>query len=273
MKFNFIKITSKQHHWLDFILAMTEKEIKLRYKHVVLGFLWIILNPLFQMLVIGFIFQFFVPVHVDNYFLFLFSGLLPWNFFAMSLAKTTPSIVYERSLIQKAKFPREAIPLSIIFSNMFHFLVSLGLLMIALIVDKLLFANYSLVDLIAYIFNFLWIVPLLLWLLVLTTSLSLLSAALNVKYRDVNFMVQAVITLWFYATPIVYTLNLLPDFLQPLIYLNPLVSIIEGFHWVLLNLQPAAPQLMVLSLVMTTVMMKLSWQVFKKESKNFDDWV
>ena len=98
-----LKLSIKQRQWLDFLLAMAEKEIKARYKHAVLGFLWIVLNPLLQMLVIGFIFQFFVPVKVENYFLFLFSGLLPWNFFSMSLSKATPSIVYERSLIQKAK--------------------------------------------------------------------------------------------------------------------------------------------------------------------------
>ena len=65
------KLSLQQRHWLDFLLAMTEKEIKARYKHAVLGFLWVILNPLLQMVVIGFVFQFFVPVKVDNYFLFL----------------------------------------------------------------------------------------------------------------------------------------------------------------------------------------------------------
>jgi len=94
-----LNLSPKQRHWLDFLIAMTEKEIKARYKHAVLGFLWVIINPLLQMLIIGFVFQFFIPVKVDNYFLFLFAGLLPWNFFSMSLSKTTPSIVYERSLI------------------------------------------------------------------------------------------------------------------------------------------------------------------------------
>jgi len=177
-----LKLSIKQRQWLDFLLAMAEKEIKARYKHAVLGFLWIVLNPLLQMLVIGFIFQFFVPVKVENYFLFLFSGLLPWNFFSMSLSKATPSIVYERSLIQKAKFPREAIPLSIVLSNMFHFLISLVLLMLVLVGDKLLLDSYGVLELGSYILRFLGVIPLLLWLLVFTASFSLLSSALNVKY-------------------------------------------------------------------------------------------
>ena len=77
----------KTRYWLDFLWVMTQKEIKARYKHATLGFLWIVINPLSQMAVMGFVFQFFVPVHVDNYFLFLFAGLLPWNFFAQSLTK------------------------------------------------------------------------------------------------------------------------------------------------------------------------------------------
>lgn len=266
-------LSATQRHWSDFLLAMTEKEIKARYKHAVLGFLWVIINPLLQMLVIGFVFQFFVPVKVDNYFLFLFSGLLPWNFFAMSLKKTTPSMVYERSLIQKAKFPREAIPLSIVLSNMFHFLVSLSLLMMVLVGDKILLEGYSLVELGAYIIRFLGVIPLLVWLLVLTSSLSLLFTALNVKYRDVNFVVQAVMPLWFYATPVVYTLDLLPKALQPWFYLNPVTAIIEGFHRVLLTLPATSPHLMLISLVMTGVLGGLGWRVFQLESKYFDDWV
>ena len=114
-------------HWFDFVWVMTLKEIKARYKRVVLGFLWAILNPIFQMLIIGFIFQFFIPVKIDNYFYFLFAGLLPWNFFSHTFSKCTPLMLNERSLIQKAKFPREALVLSIVFSNLFHFLISLFL--------------------------------------------------------------------------------------------------------------------------------------------------
>ncbi|MBT3249537.1 MAG: ABC transporter permease [Candidatus Pacebacteria bacterium] len=267
------KLSHKQRHWIDFLLAMTEKEIKARYKHAVLGFLWVILNPLLQMLVLGFVFHFFMPVNVDNYFLFLFSGLLPWNLFSMSLTKTTSSIVYERSLIQKANFPRETIPLSIILSNMFHFLISLGLLLILLIGDKIFLEHYSVMALGVYASRFLGLIPLLLWLLILTTSLSLLLAALNVKYRDVNFIVQAVMPLWFYVTPVVYTLNLLPESLRPLFYLNPMTAIIEGFHRVLLNLSVTTSDLMIISLTMTFLAVFFGWRVFKQESKNFDDWV
>lgn len=266
-------ISSDQKKYLDFLRAMTEKEIKARYKFALLGFLWIILNPLLQMIVIGFVFQFFVPVSVDNYFLFLFAGLLPWNFFSMTVTKTTPSIVYERSLIQKAKFPREIIVLAIVFSNLFHFLISLILLILALVADKLFFDGYSFLQISSYILRMLWLIPLVAWLTILTSSVSLITSALNVRYRDVNFVIQAVMPLWFYATPIVYSLNLLPQQLHFLFYLNPITIIIEFFHQVTLSLPPTNLELGLISMVMTVLLMSISWSLFSKESKTFDDWI
>ncbi len=262
----------KKQYW-DFLFAMTEKEIKARYKFAILGFLWVILNPLLQMLVIGFIFQFFVPVKVDNYFLFLFAGLLPWNFFSMTVQKATPSIVFERGLIQKAKFPREAIVLSIVLSNLFHFLIALSLLILALVIDKIVFDHYGISQSISYIFRMLWLLPLLFSLTLLTSGFSLICSALNVKYRDVNFITQAILPLWFYATPLVYTLTLLPERFRIFYLLNPMAGIIELFHLVLLNLPLTSVYLAVVSLAMSIVTFLIGWILFQKESKFFDDWI
>lgn len=273
MEFLTNHLTAKQRHYVDFLVAMTEKEIKARYKFAILGFLWIVLNPLLQMLVIGFVFQFFIPVKVDNYFLFLFTGLLPWNFFSYTVTKNTPMIINERSLISKAKFPREAVVLSIVLSNLFHFLIALSLLLLVLLADKVFFDHYNLFQLIQYLSRLLLTLPLLIWVTALTSGLSLLLSALNVRYRDVNFIVQAIMPLWFYATPIVYTLKLLPSFLHPLFYLNPMVGIIESFHFSLLNLPFTSLNFIGVSVLMTIVIVYFGWKIFEKESKFFDDWV
>jgi len=264
-------------HWLEFLLAMTEKEIKARYKHALLGFLWVFLNPLIQMMIIGFVFQFFIPVKVDNYFLFLFSGLLPWNFFAYSITKAVPSIVYERSLIQKSKFPREAIILSIVLSNAFHFLVALGLLLLtilALVFVQSVF-NISLIPAIQLgnLLRWFMLIPLVFWIILLTSGISLLGAALNVRYRDVNFLVNAFVPMWFYATPVVYTLDLLPRQLQVLAYFNPMTGIIELFHWILLNIPVTSVYALLLSFCMSILFIGIGAYVFKKQSPYFDDWV
>lgn len=267
------KFTASQRHWLDFLLAMTEKEIKARYKHAILGFLWVFLNPLLQMVIIGFVFQFFIPVPVDNYFLFLFTGLLPWNFFSYSVTKTTPSLIFERSLIKKANFPRESIVLSIILSNFLHFAIAFGLLLVALLADKIIFDHYSLQQLITYVARWSWLIPLNIWLVGLTMGTSLLTSALNVKYRDINFVVQAIMPLWFYATPIVYTLGLLPEYLRPWFYLNPMTAITEQFHHWLLY-QPLTIEIgTVVSLLMTIGICYLGVLTFTTHQKFFDDWL
>ncbi len=268
-----IKLGKKDKYWFEFVFAMTQKEIKARYKHAFLGFLWVLLNPLIQMISIGIIFQFMVPVKVDNYFLYLFTGLLPWNYFSLSLTRNTPIVVNERSLIQKANFPREAIVISVVLSNLFHFLISLVLLMFVLVLDKVFFDHYSFLQISIYLARFFLVIPTIIWLTILVSGFSLLFSALNVRFRDVNFIVQALITIWFYATPIVYSIELLPVGLRSFLYLNPMTAVTETFHFVLLNLHPYSSDLVLLGLAISLMVFFIGWKVFEKESKFFDDWV
>lgn len=257
------KLNHKQRHWFEFLVIMTEKEIKTRYKHVVLGFLWAILNPLLQMIVIGFVFRYFMPVNVDNYFTFLFCNLLIWNFFSSTLTKNTPMFLNERYLIKKAKFPRESIVISIALSNLFHLIISYCLLLIVMLV-------------IGQINQLTWLFLLpfgLIWLTLLTIGLSLITSSLNIRFRDINFFVQAIVPIWFYATPVVYTLNLLPKFLQPILYLNPITPIIEFFQFIFFKTPIYSVSLSIISFLFTLIILFLGIFVFKKEEQNFDDWL
>ena len=120
-------------HFFNLLWGMTDKEFRVRYKNTLFGFLWIVINPLLQMFVIGFIFRFFIKDPIPNYFLYLLTGLLVWNFFSLSISKTTPLIVNERTLIKKAKFPKEVLPLSVILSNFIHLLIAFALLIIPVV--------------------------------------------------------------------------------------------------------------------------------------------
>ncbi|PIU73459.1 hypothetical protein COS78_02215, partial [Candidatus Shapirobacteria bacterium CG06_land_8_20_14_3_00_40_12] len=241
---------------------MTEKEIKARYKMAVFGFLWIFLNPLVQMLVLGFIFQFFIPIKTANYFEFLFPGLLAWNFFSYTVTKNTPMYINERALIQKAKFPRETIVLSVVLSNLFHFLMALVVFVLFewLINSKIHWWRWCLLPGIAF------------WLAILTSGLSLLFSSLNVKWRDINFGVQALMPLWFYATPVIYSLDLLPSWLARWIYLNPLTAIIGILRWAIMGTEVPWFSLLI-SGISTIVIFETGVMVFRKESPFFDDWV
>jgi len=247
-------------NYFDFIWAMTEKELKARYKRAVFGFLWILLNPLLQMAIIGVILSFFIKI--DNYFLFLFSGLLPWQFVSLSLTKATPSIVYERALLQKAKFPIESIPISIVIANFINMAVSFILFFIILLfLGKL--------DVWAVVLS----TPVLIWLLFFTVGLSLLTSSLQVKYRDVNFFVQTALILWFYVTPVLYNLSLIPKELFPVFALNPLTSIFEILHHLLFKQGVIDYRIIAINLLLSILIVFLGIYIFKKEHKYFVDWL
>lgn len=247
--------------WWQFLIVMTEKEIRVKYKMTVLGFVWAFLNPVLQMLVLGFVFNFFVPVKVDNYFIFLFAGLLPWNFVSMTIMRSTTIIVNERSLIQKSKFPKEVLVLSVVLANLIHLLISEGILLLIMILmgqSRLSWLGLPLV-----------MVPLILFV----SGMSLLLAGINVRYRDINFAVQIVVPLWFYLTPVIYTLDLLPRKLTYWFILNPMSGIINLFRWFSLGLVSKLEGWDWSSLVLSIIIMAVGWYIFKRCSNYFNEWV
>jgi ABC-2 type transport system permease protein len=251
-------------YFIDLLLALTEKEIKSRYKNAVLGFLWIFINPLIQMLVMGFVFSLIFRFEVKNYYLFLFIGLLPWNFFSLAWQKATPRIVYDRALIQKSNFPREVIPLSMVFSHLFHFLISWALLWIFLILTR----QSQLLNL-ATIISQLLLISLL---VIFTAGLSLISASLNVFYRDINFIVQAIILIWFYGTPIIYSFKMIPEKYRWIFYLNPLSGIFSFLQKPLIDSQ--FPYMVLVGQIgFISLISFIGIYLFKKQGKYFADWV
>jgi len=117
------------------------------------------------------------------------------------------------------------------------------------------------------------LIPLFLWFVTFISGLSMLCAALNVKYRDVNFIIQAFLPFWFYATPIIYTLELLPEPLKTIAYINPLTGIIELFHWVLLAVPVSSIPGLIFSIFFSLIIMISGIVYFYKVSPYFDDWV
>jgi len=258
---------SNWSYYFDFVSLLTKKEIKARYKRTFLGFLWVILNPLLQMLIIGLVFQFFVPMKIENYFLFLFAGLLPWNFFANSILRATPLLVQERALIQKAAFPREILVISAVLANLFHtlvanlvFLLFLSFLKSSLIEGLWFFVStFSLSALFFLLFLF------------FVVATCLIVAAIYVRFRDLNFIVQLGVQLLFYGVPIIYSLDMLPESFRRMLYFNPLSSFIEVFRHLLLNTSfNLRAAIFVFSLSLPYLL--LGFYFFRKESKNFDDW-
>jgi len=211
------------YDYRNLMISLTKKEIKIKYKSALLGWLWSLLNPLLLMLVFSFVFTLIIKIEIDNFPVFLLSALLPWFFLNFSLNASVTSIIDNASLIKKAYFPYEVIPLSIVSANLFNFLISQLLLFVFLVYFRL-FPNSA------------WFyLPLIIILqTIFVAGICLAAAALHTLYRDVKYIVELIMLVWFYATPIFYPLSFVPENIRGFFYLNPLSQYINAYRDILL---------------------------------------
>ena len=248
------------YRYKELIRALAEKEVKIKYKSAVLGRLWSLLNPLLLMLVFSVVFSVIIRVQINNFPVFLLCALLPWFFLSFSLTAATTSIVDNASLIKKAYFPHEVIPISIVMANLFNFLISLVLLFIFLLF-------YSIYPGLSWFY--LPLVVLLQSIFVL--GLCLLSSALHTMFRDVKYILELILLVWFYATPIFYPLSFVPDNIRPFFLLNPLTVFINLYREILLYRKIPEAGLLFLAFVLSTVFYTIGMAVFTGKKNSFAD--
>lgn len=205
----------------ELLYFLTWRDVKVRYRQTVMGALWVIIQPLFTMIVFTLFFGRLVGVPSEGipYPLFAFAGLLPWTFFSNAVNNSSNSLVGSSNLITKVYFPRMIIPGAAVAAGMVDFLVAcfvLGGMMVW-------FGVVPTVRLILF--------PVLIILTaMLALGVGMWMSALNVKYRDVRFALPFAIQLLMFATPIIYPTSLIPKPWQKVLGLNPLVGLIEGYR-------------------------------------------
>jgi len=210
------------------------RQLKVRYKQTVLGAAWAVIQPVAIMVVFSVFFGIVVRVPTEiPYWIFTLCGVVVWTYFSNALNQASNSLVSQENLITKVYFPRLLIPIAAVLAGLIDFFIAFSVLVILIIVIPPR-SHLSLVTM--------WAVPLFVALVVvIALAVSLWLSALNVQYRDVRLLVGVMIQLWFFATPIIYPSNLIPDGWRTLYQiLNPMVGIVEGFRWALLG-QAAPP--------------------------------
>ena len=220
------------------IQTLVARDLKARYRGSVLGFFWSFANPLLLLLVYTFVFsvvlQGFRPGDVEPYALFLFCGLLPWTWFSSALTESSTTLLVNGNLIKKVLFPAEVLPVVAVLANLVHFLLALPILLIGLA----LFAPAA-----PGIGEVLWFPAVIAVQFLLTLGLGLFLAALTVHFRDLKDLVSNVLTLWFFATPIIYPMSLvagrgpsyfgLPPLGKVLMDLNPFAHLAISYQEIL----------------------------------------
>jgi len=252
----------------ELLYFMVWRDIKVRYKQTALGVLWIILQPVISMLVFSGIFGALLQVPSGNipYPLFTFAALLPWNYFAGSLTRSSNSLVNNTNLITKVYFPRLLIPLAGVLSGLVDFAVGFAILLILMVLYGMPFTLNMV------------LLPVFLLLAMLTAlGFGLWFAAFNVRYRDVMYLVPFLVQIWMYVTPVIYGIDLIPVRFQALIWLNPMTLVVEGFRWSLFGAGSSAAQaptwIYALSLVVIAVVLVTGLMFFRRTERTFADIV
>ena len=250
----------------ELIYFLTWRDILVRYKQAVFGVLWAVLQPLATMVVFTLVFNKGLGVQSPSsaipYAVFSFSGLLPWNYFSGALSRSGTSLVGNSNLLTKVYFPRLVIPISAVLGG----LVDLGIAFVVLIG---LMLAYGLTPTWHVIFLPLFV------LLAFATALgvSLWLSALNVLYRDVGYAIPFLVQLWFFVSPVIYSVKNIPAGpLRVAFALNPMTGVIGGFRWALLGEQFPSGYLWISSAVMV-VLFATGLFYFKRMERVFADVV
>jgi len=248
----------------ELVYFLAWRDVKVRYKQTVLGVLWAVLQPFFTMVVFTLLFGQFAKISTDGIPgpIFYFSALVPWIYLSTTVSNAGMSLVSNSNLLTKIYFPRIILPAAVALSNLMDFFIG-SALFIGFMVYYEIPLGWSL---------FLW-PSLVILLVLLSLSLGVFLAALNVKYRDFKYAIPFAIQLLLFATPIIYPASMVPEKFRWLVALNPLSGLIEAFRYALVPSRAIDWELLWLSIGITAVLFVAGVAYFKRAEKVFADIV
>ena len=248
----------------ELLYFMTWRDVKVRYKQTALGAAWAVLQPFLTMVVFSLFFGRLaqVPSNGLPYPVFAYAALVPWTFFANGLTLSSQSLVGSANLITKVYFPRLIVPAAAVVSGLVDFVIALAVLVgmmawYGIVPDAkaLLLPAFVLLALISSLGAGLWL------------------SALNVRYRDVRYVVPFLVQFWLFATPIAYPSNLLEEPWRTLYGINPMVGVVEGFRWCLLDADTAPGPIILVSALAALGLLASGAYYFRRTERSFADVV
>ena len=250
------------YRYRELLIALTKREIKIRYKQTSLGTAWAILQPFSLMLIFSLVFGVFLGLESQGlpYPVFYYSALLTWLFFSTSMSFGSHAVINNSNLVTKIYFPRETLPLASIGTAALD-------LMVASIIFVLMMVYYN----IPLTFNLIFIIPIIAILVLFTLSVVLFTSALVVIWRDLKFVVPLVVQIWMFASPIIYPVSKVPDNLQFFYMLNPMAVVIENFRRVTLFAKEPVFSQILTAAVISVILFFISYYFFKIKEKSFAD--
>ena len=253
-----MEIFKNLYQYRELLKTNVKKEIRGRYKNSILGVLWSFLNPLLQLAVYALIFPLILKNDIPYYTIFVCVGLIPWTFFTTTVNQAAFTIIANGNIIKKVYFPSEFLPISVVTSNAVNFVISTIIILAFVIIYGLGVTPYIL------LYPFILLIQYILLL-----GISFILPSITVYFRDLEHIIGIILMVMFYATPIVYSLDTLPEPFVTIMQLNPMAHIIEGYRSIFYyQTMPNMNNLLIL-LALSIILLVIGYFIFKKLQKGF----
>ena len=253
-----MKFFKSLYEYRELLKTSISKDVRGKYKNSVLGILWSFLNPLLQIAVYAIVFPLIMKSNLPNYTVFLCCGLIPWNFFSAAISRTSFTMVENGNIIKKVYFPREILPISVVTSEAIKFIISTIIILAFVLgygmgLSKFL-VFYPLVLIVQYL---------------LLIGISFIVSSVTVYFRDLQHFIGIALQLLFYATPIVYAPNTIPENFQWILKFNPMTYVINGYRDIFYYKQMPDLSSMAIVLVIGIIVCLLGYFIFSKLQRRF----
>lgn len=245
----------------ELLFYMVWRDVTVRYKQTVLGVLWAVLQPVFSMLIFTIIFGHLAQLPSDGipYPIFVYAGLLPWNFAAGALGGASGSLLNQQALLTKIYLPRLYVPASVVGGGLVDLAVSFGVFAVLMVIYQVP------VGVGVFALPFLILIAMM-----ASTGLGLVLAAVTVTYRDFRYVVPFLVQAGLYLSPVIYPVSLVPEKWRWVLALNPMTGVIDGFRASLLG-KPWNLEALAIAVVVSTVLMVYGLFYFRKMERRFAD--
>lgn len=253
-----MKIFKSLYNYRELLKTSIKKDIGGKYKHSFLGVLWSFLNPLLQIAVYAIIFPLIMKNEIPNYTVYMVCGLIPWNFFVTAVNRSSFTIIENGNILKKVFFPREILPISLVTSEAINFAIS-----------SIIILAFALIQGI----NLTWVLILypvvLIVQYIVILAISFIVSSVTVYFRDLQHFLGILLQLLFYATPIVYSIDVIPQQFQWILKINPMTYIIDAYRAIFYN--STMPDMKVLAIVFAigTIGMIIGYLIFNRLQKKF----
>lgn len=249
---------NKIRYYKDLIFVLTQKEMKLRYKSSFLGYIWSIAHPLALAFVFFIAFKVIMKIQMENYTLFIITGLFPWQWFSNSVNFSPKVLLANSSIIKKVNFPKTTLIAAMVLQDTIHFVLSLPVIILFMLV-------YNQTPALSWLYG----IPILLCIqVIMTYGITLMVSSVNLFFRDLERLIVILMSLLFYCTPIIYPPDMVPERYHHLINLNPIAPLIISWKGLFLNGTLDASYVLI-SLAYSLVFLMLGHSVFKRLSWRF----